>query len=32
VDSISDEIKNSTLEDSQKIINTTKAINNFEEE
>ncbi len=32
VDSISDEIKNSTLEGSQKIINTTKAINNFEEE
>ena len=32
LDSISDEIKNSTLEDSQKIINTTKAINNFEEE
>ena len=32
VDSISDEIKNSTLEDSQKIIKTSNAINNFEEE
>ena len=35
VDSISNEIKNSTLEETQKIINATKtpkAINNFEEE